>query len=127
MAQFNLDIPSSMSTVVVHIIDSTSRLQDIPTAIFMEPSIKGYEMLRCPAYSFLIEHPRDGRKLLFDLGVRKDWENLPPTILKNIKDWNAKVNVERGVAEILEEGGVRPQEVEAIIWRSVVYSWQDNM
>lgn len=127
MAQPSLDIPSSMSTVVVHIIDSTSRLQGIPTAIFMEPSIKGFEELRCPAYSFLIEHPDDGRKLLFDLGVRKDWENLAPTIQKNISHWNAKVIVEKGVAEILEEGGVGPQEVEAIIWRSVVHSWQVSM
>ncbi|KAI4216357.1 MAG: hypothetical protein LQ351_001367 [Letrouitia transgressa] len=110
-----------MSTVVVHIIDSTSRLQGIPTAIFMEPSIKGFEELRCPAYSFLIEHPDDGRKLLFDLGVRKDWENLAPTIQKNISHWNAKVIVEKGVAEILEEGGVGPQEVEAIIWSH--YHW----
>ncbi|KAL9612333.1 MAG: hypothetical protein Q9167_003066 [Letrouitia subvulpina] len=78
-------------------------------------------MLRCPAYSFLIEHPGDGRKLLFDLGVRKDWENLSPSIVKHIKAWNAKVSVEKGVAEILEEGGVNPQEIEAIIWSH--YHW----
>lgn len=112
----NLNIPSSTSTVNVRIINSTSRIKGIPTSIFFEPEIKGFDVLDCPAYSFLIDHP-SGRKLLWDLGVRKDWENLPPRILKRIKDGGWQVSVEKGVAEILEEGGVKPEEIESIVRR----------
>lgn len=39
----------------------------------------------CPGYSFLIEYAISRQKLLFDLSVRKDWENLVPVIVNNIK------------------------------------------
>lgn len=42
---------------------------------------------------------------------------MPAVIVKRIKDGGWKVTVEKGIAEILQEGGVAPQEVEAIIWR----------
>ncbi len=112
-----LNIPDSKSIVNVRIINSTSRIKGIPYSVFVTPPYKGLDHLDCPAFSFLIEHESSGRKLLFDLGVRKDWENLPPTIVKRLKDGGWMVTVERGVADILEEGGVAPKDIEAIIWR----------
>jgi glyoxylase-like metal-dependent hydrolase (beta-lactamase superfamily II) len=42
-----------------------------------------------PDYVFLIEHTSTGNKYIFDLGIRKDLENLPPllkeTVLPNFK------------------------------------------
>ena len=38
-------------------------------------------------------------------------------IVQRIKDGAWKVTVEKGVAEILQEGGVAPKDIEAIIWR----------
>ncbi|CAD6567914.1 MAG: hypothetical protein ASARMPREDX12_000839 [Alectoria sarmentosa] len=111
-----LNIPNSESTVNVHIINTTSRITKIPFSIFTTPSYKGLDYLDCPSFSFLIEHASSGRKLLFDLGVRKDWENMPMVIVQRIKDGAWKVTVEKGVAEILQEGGVAPKEIEAIIW-----------
>ena len=113
----DLNIPDSESTVHVRVINSTSRFKGIPAKIFFEPEIKGFQVLDCPAYSFLIEHPPSGRKVLWDLGVRKDWENLAPGIGKSIRDGDWQVTVEKGVAELLEEGGVTPGEVDSIIWR----------
>ncbi len=112
-----LNIPDSKSIVNVHIINSTSRIKDIPFSVFTTPPYHGLDDLDCPAFSFLIEHASSGRKLLFDLGVRKDWENSPAMIVKRIKDGGWKVTVEKGVAEILQEGGVAPKDIEAIIWR----------
>lgn len=83
----------------------------------MTPEYKGFDYLDCPAFSFLIEHPSTGRKLLFDLGVRKDWENLPQSIVKRIEGGGWEVSIEKGVAEILQKGGVDPKDIEAIIWR----------
>ena len=112
-----LNIPESEAIVHVRVINSTSRIRGIPASVFFEPEIKGFEVLDCPAYSFLIEHPPSGRKVLWDLGVRKDWENFAPRIRKRIRDGGWQVTVEKGVAEILEEGGLCPEDIDAVIWR----------
>ncbi|RFU33662.1 hypothetical protein B7463_g2685, partial [Scytalidium lignicola] len=114
MAQpLDLKIPPSSKTVHVRVINTTSRIRNIPANRFFVPEIKGFQYLDCPAYSFLIEHP-SGRKLLFDLGVRKDWENLAPKVADGVKRW--KVTVQKGVREILEENGVPGKNIEAVIW-----------
>ena len=118
MALSSLNIPASPSTVKISIINSTSLIQGIPMSIFAEPDIKGHEFIDCPAYSFLIEHPSNGQKVLFDLGVRKDVENFSPAITKRLKDGGWKVTVEKGVADILMDGGLDAKEINAIIWRS---------
>lgn len=112
----SLNIPDSKSVVNVHIINSTSRIKGIPFSVFTTPSYKGLGYLDCPAFSFLIEHTASGRKFLFDLGVRKDWENLPAAIVKRIKDGGWTVTIEKGVADILQEGGVAAKDIEAIFW-----------
>ena len=112
----DLQIPPSKTTVDVSIINTTSRIKLIPYKVFVEPDYKGLDYLDCPAFSFLIEHP-SGRKLVFDLGVRKDWENGPQRIVDRIKDGGWSVTAEKDVAQILREGGVDPKDIEAIIWR----------
>ena len=112
-----LNIPESKSVVNVHIINSTSRIKGIPFSLFMTPPYEGLDYLEAPAFSFLVEHRSSGRKILFDLGVRKDWENLPATTVNRIKHGGWTVTIEKGVAEILQEGGVAPKDIEAIIWR----------
>lgn len=112
-----LNIPDSKSVINLHIINSTSRIKSLPFSVFVTPPYKGLDYLDCPAFTFLIEHASSGRKLLFDLGVRKDWENLPAVIVKRIKDGGWKVTVEKNVAEILQAGGVDPKDIEAIVWR----------
>ena len=70
-----------------------------------------------PDYVFLIEHTSTGNQYLFDLGIRKDLENLPPTIVKNVLpsfDCEPK-----SPADILREHGTRAQQpahVNAVIF-----------
>lgn len=111
----DLKIPSSTTTVNVRIIDTTSRISGIPLAGFVSPEIKGFTHLNCPAFSFLIEHPSN-RKLLFDLGVRKDTENFAPKIRKRLEDGGWGVEVKQGVREQLEANGVNVKDIEGIIW-----------
>lgn len=118
----DLHIPESSSTVNVHIINSTTRIRSIPYTVFVEPAIPGFDTLDCPAFSFLIEHPISGRKLLFDLGLRKDWENLAPIIANRITDQGWDVSVQKNVVEILEEGGVRAGDIQTIIWRRAIFA-----
>ena len=82
-----------------------------------DPPIKGFDRLKCGTWSFHIEHP-SGRKLLYDLGCRKDWENLPPALglEKMVGEGYLGLEVEKNVSEILTEGGVRLEEIEGVIW-----------
>jgi len=101
------NIPDSDVTVKVSIIDTTSHIAGIPTNIFVQPPIKGYDYLDCPAYAFLVEHP----------SVRKDWQNLAPRIVEHIRNGGWKVDVKKNVADILHENGVPPESIDAIVWR----------
>ncbi|KAL3463562.1 beta-lactamase-like protein [Aspergillus heterothallicus] len=83
---------------------------------FMTPQVPGLETFaRNPAFSFLIEHS-SGRKLLFDLGIRKDWQNYAPKIAEYIPTTGYKIEVTHNVAEMLAEHGIQPKEIEAVIW-----------
>ncbi|KAJ8113369.1 hypothetical protein OPT61_g4483 [Boeremia exigua] len=70
-----------------------------------------------PDYVFLIEHTATGDKYLFDLGIRKDLENLPPTLIKNVLP---QFDCEpKSPAEILREHGTaeqQPEKVKAVIF-----------
>lgn len=113
-----LNAPSSTTTVTVGVIDSTTWI-DANTAKFSwNPDIKGFDKVLCGSWTFLIEHP-SGRKLLYDLGSRKDWENLPPSIgLKGLMEAGVinEFRVEKNVSEILTEGGIDTKHIEGIIW-----------
>lgn len=91
-------------------------ITDIPTSFFYTPTTKGHETLVGPSYSFLIEHPPSGRKLLFDLGVRKDWENASPACVNMIKHISTTLDIKKDVREILEDHGVPGSSIEGIIW-----------
>jgi hypothetical protein len=115
-----LNIPQSKNTVKVSIIDSTSIIT-LPMSVMCKPkNVGGHEKCVCPAYSFLIEHEsEDGkrRRLLFDLGVRKDWENMAPYAVERIKRAGWGVKVDKDVYDILEEqerGSAA--SIEGIIW-----------
>ncbi|KAI6361565.1 hypothetical protein MCOR25_006469 [Pyricularia grisea] len=85
---------------------------------FMAPPVPGFEKFPAlPSFSFLIEHPSSGRKLVFDLGIRKDYKTgYSPKICQYIPTTNYDIKVEKDVVEILEEGGVDPQKIEGVIW-----------
>lgn len=73
-------IPSGSKCVRVYALDTT-RVFDVPAAAFVTPDIPGTTYKDTPCLSFLIEHCSDDgtiTRLLFDLGIRKDWKNLPP-------------------------------------------------
>lgn len=108
-----LNIPSG-STVSVKIINSTSTIK-LPLSMLMGPNIPGHDDLECPSYSFLIEHS-SGRKLLFDLGTRKDQENFSPTVRNMIKSPGWKITVDKDVADILEENKFDTGSIEGVIW-----------
>lgn len=112
----DLEIPVSPNTVTVRVIDTTTRIS-FPMGTMFDPLIKGHSKFSSPSYSFLVENERLGRKVLFDLGTQRKWEEQAPSIVKMIKEYKWDVQVEKDVAEILEENEVKLDTVEAIIWR----------
>ena len=109
-------IPQSDATVTVRIIGTGSRAS-ISASEFFEPTIPGHEVLaNSPAYPFLIEHG-SGRKVIFDLGIRKDWRNFSPALLKMFKPAGVEVHGDKDVVDVLEEGGVKKEDINAMIWR----------
>ncbi|KAK0642144.1 beta-lactamase-like protein, partial [Cercophora newfieldiana] len=110
------DIPPASHTVSVSIINTTATIRGIPTTSFFEPHIKGHDFLAAPCFSFLIQRhtPTSDRSLLFDLGIRKDFQNLPPSLLSHFRELNWSLSVESSVSDIISPT-VPLQDIEAII------------
>ncbi|KAL4734914.1 beta-lactamase-like protein [Aspergillus similis] len=114
MSRNRLQIPPGAS-ITVRLINPVnfgpSRLER-----FMAPRVPGLEgFARNPTLSFLLEHS-SGRKLVFDLGIRKDYQNYAPKIAEYIPTTGYKIEVEKNVVDTLEEQGVAVEDVEGVIW-----------
>ncbi|OQE31163.1 hypothetical protein PENFLA_c002G04697 [Penicillium flavigenum] len=83
---------------------------------FMEPPVPGVEKKKPgPVLTFLLEHP-SGQKLVFDLGIRKDYQNYAPTVANYIPTTNYDIQVSKNVIDILEENGIPGESINAVIW-----------
>ncbi|KUI57782.1 N-acyl homoserine lactonase AttM, partial [Cytospora mali] len=112
-----LEIPASSETVDVRVIDTNTRLYLKP-GVFWEPAIRGHDGLYAPVYCFLAS--RGNRHMLFDLGVRTDWENLPPKVVQLVKATSEVTGCDRGIASVLDDNDnrlrIRSSDIEAIVW-----------
>lgn len=101
----------------VSIVDGTARVTG-PTAKFMTPPIHGHTSMTVPAFSFLVEQISSDRKIVFDLGMRKDWEAFPPVIQELISGPGWKFAIPKNVNEVLEANGidVKGGAIEAVFW-----------
>ncbi|RFU72861.1 metallo-beta-lactamase superfamily [Trichoderma arundinaceum] len=109
------DLPSGNVSVKVAFI-CNALLTGIPMSRFVSPNIRGLEFLdQTPTFSFFIQHP-SGKRLLFDLGVRKDWHNLSPTTAQRLAEAGWKAEVSQDVPEILQENGISLESIETVIW-----------
>jgi len=111
-----VDLPPGKTVVTVKLINPVDfGPSDIKR--FMAPPVPGLETFKSvPSLCFLIEHP-SGRKLVWDLGIRKDWENYAPKISQYIPTTGYQIKAPKDVVDILEENGIHAKEVEAVIWR----------
>lgn len=110
-------VPPGTETVQVRIIDTTTRLRKIPLNLVMQPPMEGLRYIsEMPAWSFLIEHS-SGQKLLFDLGIPKNWQLLSPSILQILNSSEAEISVEDDVIDILTKHDIPSDQISGIIWR----------
>ncbi|KAL8919221.1 MAG: hypothetical protein Q9208_006882 [Pyrenodesmia sp. 3 TL-2023] len=112
----SFQFPPSSATVTVRVIDSTTRLQINPD-IFWRPKIEGLNLFEAPVFCFLISHGDE--HILFDLGVRRDWENYAPSTVKLIKA-TTTVQTQKNISEILDSStsglGIKSTDISAVIW-----------
>ena len=96
---------------------SSGTLLYVDSKLFLHPKIDGYEGQYTPIYCFLVSH--GDRHLVFDLGVRTDWENYAPKVVSLIKS-TTSILPDKDVATVLDTADanlpVRSRDIEAVIW-----------
>jgi glyoxylase-like metal-dependent hydrolase (beta-lactamase superfamily II) len=113
---WRVKIPESSVSVEVSVIDTTTYLRESSGSMILKPIYPGYEKCDAPSYSFLIHHRASNSRLLFDLGLRKNWRtHLSPHLLHEIESFGLTIQVEKDVAEILQENGLQPGDISTIV------------
>nr|VWP01496.1 N-acyl homoserine lactonase (AHL-lactonase) (Acyl-homoserine lactonase) (EC [Ganoderma boninense] len=84
----------------------------IPLAWVLD-DVSDSEFISAPTLSFLVRHrTRNDGTLVFDLGLRKDRETLPPAIIKQAAAGKSTASVPLDVVDSLAKGGTMPSDVE---------------
>ncbi len=114
-----LHIPVSASVVDVRIVDTTTYGQ-APASLMFSPTLPGHDIFSFPSYSFLVSNTAQDKHVLFDMGMRKDWEHtLPPKTVGFIKQY-MPFDVKKNIDEVLDEDaghlGITTKSISAVIW-----------
>lgn len=111
-----IELPTGDTTVSIKMINPVN-FGPAQIQRFMSPPVPGLETFpTSPSLCFLLEHP-SGRKVVWDLGIRKDYDHYSPAITSYIPTTKYNIEVKKNVVDILAEHGVSGHEVEAMIWR----------
>jgi hypothetical protein len=109
-----LNLPPGNVCCNVSIINTTTDIT-CSTHSLLEPRTKGFELLNLPTYAFHIKNQKTGTEIMFDLGSRKDWWNTPPLVANAITNTVPGVRVKYGIHDILTAGGVKLENIKAIV------------
>ncbi len=110
------NIPSG-AVASLSMFDTTSTIDKVALHYVVEPTMTNVShMPKMNCWSFLIEND-SGRKVLYDLGIRKDWHNYAPVVSNRLKASGWDIRVEKNMTEVLGEAGYKGEDFEAVIWR----------
>jgi hypothetical protein len=117
-----IHIPSSASTVTVRLIEAAQRVAGAASSFYTAaPGGTANDVFSAPCLTFLLEDKSTGRRVVFDLGMRKDVDKLAPKLIKDFAgDGSIDVNIQEDVATTLKKGGIDLSTIEAVIWRCVL-------
>ncbi|KAM5363396.1 hypothetical protein ACJZ2D_012037 [Fusarium nematophilum] len=91
----------------------------LPERFFCDDQKDENVKVQVPSMSFLIQHP-NGNKIVFDLGIRKIWQNYSENIRSHIQK-RLPIGTEPDVSDSLRKGGVEPSDIDAVILSHVHY------
>ncbi|KAH8695628.1 beta-lactamase-like protein [Talaromyces proteolyticus] len=115
-----IQFPRSISTVRVRLIDTTGVMVSRSKPL-IQPEEPMLEYLNIYVAAFLVEHKPSGKKIMFDLGIRKDYWNYPAILQKRLSEVIPALRVEKDVTEILKENGIQLDEISTVVWSH--YHW----
>lgn len=117
----DLGIPVSDSIVEVKVFNNApTSMSFIRAENFIHLVLPGRERLSAAAFfSFLIDHPILKRRIMFDLGPRKDIENLVPALAEALNtDPLTNLPLEKDIVDLLAAGNIALDGINTVIWRS---------
>lgn len=109
----------------VSAIDSAS-LSNLPLEPYFHCDLPRLQRVTVPAFSFVITN-QQGRCVLFDLGLRKDWAKLSPTAVAEIHNDELDIDCQQDVRDILEAQNIHIESIEAIILRLITLFFSVNL
>ncbi|KAJ6551604.1 hypothetical protein B0H19DRAFT_1264260 [Mycena capillaripes] len=112
VTEFALPTPAP-SQAYMNVSALEAGLITLPMALY----IKGAPLTEtavCPSIAFVLQHSGSGTRLVFDLGIPRNTEALPPAVKAVIAKY-VPVQVPQDAAESLEKGGLAPADVETVI------------
>ncbi|KAJ7902480.1 hypothetical protein B0H13DRAFT_1717460 [Mycena leptocephala] len=112
-------IPASKATVDVRVFNVANTTLKNAAHAFTFPVLPGHEDGLFPEFSFLVEHKPSQKRLMFDLGVRKDPQNLVPAWLHWLPPTSFKSS-SQGHYRIASRWRDPLASIDAVIWRRVV-------
>ncbi|KAH8834697.1 beta-lactamase-like protein [Flagelloscypha sp. PMI_526] len=112
-----LGIPSSLATVDLTVFRISHLPTVIPAAPFIQPVLPGRDNLNATTYSYLISNKEKNKKVLFDLGPRKDLENLSPAARALLSQF--EFNAAKDITELLHEAETPLDAINAVIFSHV--------
>ncbi|KAI5300679.1 hypothetical protein KEM56_002269, partial [Ascosphaera pollenicola] len=94
MARFN--IPPGSASQTVSIIDSTSVLANFKITDLAIPGLPDVNLFPVlPSFSFFVTDSTGKRKILFELGHRKDPENFSPSLRQLLTEYKWDCTAEK--------------------------------
>jgi hypothetical protein len=113
----DFDIPPFSATVQVKVFNVGNLTVMNGMNRIVHPVLPGHESTPFPMYSFFVEHGASKKRLIFDLGLRKDQQNFPPNIASSFASGVFEVEEPKDITELLEEGGIALGSIQTVIWR----------
>jgi glyoxylase-like metal-dependent hydrolase (beta-lactamase superfamily II) len=97
----------------------------LPLYMFVQDAPKD-EVQPCPSMSWLIEHSKSNKKIIFDLGLPRDFKAYTPAVQSRIANI-LKVEVEEDVLDGLGNLGLNPEkDIDAVLFSHLHYDHIGN-
>ncbi|KAJ6601212.1 beta-lactamase-like protein [Mycena vulgaris] len=109
-------IPPSDATVDVRVFNVGNLTLTNSTHTFFLPVLPGRESVKGSLFAFLVEHKKTQKRLMFDLGLRKDPLNLAPSIAGLFSSGVGILEESKDITEQLRDGGIALASIDTVIW-----------
>ncbi|KAF7300617.1 Metallo-beta-lactamase superfamily protein [Mycena chlorophos] len=114
----DLEIPVSSATVSVKIFDTipAGEHKNVKGSVhgMLEPVLPGHEKLECPIFCFFIEHTSSGKRIVFDLGLRKDLNNCAPSVAGVLQEFFP--HTDEDIVDLMQAHGIDIDSIGAVVW-----------